>query len=331
MSNVSVTGRSLYVVDEQGKTRVRIDVPGQGIIQAPAAAEETIHVDGHNGAITFKIGSQTRIVLRGFTTEGSFGGGATIGLRGLVGHETISLHADGANVTLRQSSTGNNTVVLDGDHASLSLGGLAANSPTGQINLLAGGQSRILLDSADANIYLGGNGKGGDLFLYPLGGSFMGGATKTAPSLALSGDKGDITLANADCAEEFDIADEEPVDPGTVMVMRADGKLGPSLEPYDRRVAGVVAGAAGHRPGIILGRQGTQAHRLPIGLLGRVSCKVDADYTPIAVGDLLTTSPTPGHAMKATDPSQAFGAVLGKAMAALPAGRELVPILIALQ
>jgi len=268
--------------------------------------ERSIYIDGKNGAIALKVGG-SEIAL---TTGGESGGGPVITLK----------HA------------GASTVLLDGNHVRLTLGGSVQTSP-GQISLMANnGHSRIFLDAADGNVYIGGNGMGGDLFLYPKEGSFLlaEGAT-TAPSIQLSGDTGDILLAKADCAEEFDIAEEDPVDPGTVMVMHTDGRLARSRAPYDKRVAGDVAGAAGHRPGIILGKQVTQSHRLPIGLVGRLSCKVDADYTPIAVGDLLTTSPTPGHAMKATDSSQAFGAVLGKAMAALATGRELLPILIALQ
>jgi hypothetical protein len=66
-------------------------------------------------------------------------------------------------------------------------------------------------------------------------------------------------------------------------------------------------------------------------LLGKVYCKIDAQYSPTGVGDLLTTSPTPGHAMKVDDPLKAFGAVIGKALRPLRSGQELVPILIALQ
>jgi len=51
----------------------------------------------------------------------------------------------------------------------------------------------------------------------------------------------------------------------------------------------------------------------------------------IEVGDLLTTSPTPGYAMKATDPLKAFGAIIGKALCPLKEGQGLIPILIALQ
>ena len=87
----------------------------------------------------------------------------------------------------------------------------------------------------------------------------------------------------------------------------------------------------GMRPGMILGRDEFSRHRVPIALVGKVYCKADAQYEPIEVGDLLTTSPTRGHAMKASDPLQAFGAVIGKALRPLCSGQGLVPVLIALQ
>jgi hypothetical protein len=70
---------------------------------------------------------------------------------------------------------------------------------------------------------------------------------------------------------------------------------------------------------------------VPVALMGKVYCKVDASYGPIRVGDLLTTSATPGHAMRATDRGLAFGAILGKALAGLEGGQALVPILVTLQ
>ena len=64
---------------------------------------------------------------------------------------------------------------------------------------------------------------------------------------------------------------------------------------------------------------------------GRTYCRVDASYNAIDVGDLLTTSPTPGHAMKANDPARAFGAVIGKALRPLRRESDLIPILVSLQ
>jgi len=142
---------------------------------------------------------------------------------------------------------------------------------------------------------------------------------------------GDIRLMNADCAEDFDISGTDQIDPGTVMVIDQEGSLRQSDQAYDKRVAGVVSGAGNLRPGIILGRQESEDNRMPIALVGRVCCKVDAKYLPIEVGDLLTTSPTPGHAMKADDPLTAFGSVIGKALRPLQSGQGMIPILIALQ
>jgi hypothetical protein len=142
---------------------------------------------------------------------------------------------------------------------------------------------------------------------------------------------GDIRLTNADCAEDFDICETEQIEPGTVMVLGEAGKLEQSQKAYDKRVAGVVSGAGNYKPGIVLDKQLSSNTRQPIALLGKVFCKVDARHGAIEIGDLLTTSPTPGHAMKADDPLKAFGTVIGKALSALAEGQGLIPILIALQ
>ena len=142
---------------------------------------------------------------------------------------------------------------------------------------------------------------------------------------------GDIRLANADCAEDFDICETQQIEPGTVMVLGEEGKLEPSQKAYDKRVAGVVSGAGSYKPGIVLDKQQSKNTRKPIALLGKVFCKVDALHGAIEIGDLLTTSPTPGHAMKAHDPAQAFGTVIGKALRPFAEGQGLIPILIALQ
>lgn len=142
---------------------------------------------------------------------------------------------------------------------------------------------------------------------------------------------GDITLTSADCAEQFQVATPGAVEPGTVMVIDRDSTLRASEAAYDKRVAGVIAGAGDCKPAIILGNQPSEHARQPVALLGRVYCKADAQYAPIEVGDLLTTSPTPGHAMKAADPAKAFGSVLGKALRGMASGQGLIPILVTLQ
>lgn len=143
--------------------------------------------------------------------------------------------------------------------------------------------------------------------------------------------RGDVRLVGADLAEGFDAMASAEAVPGSVMVMDDGGGLTVSTSAYDTKVAGVVSGAGDFRPGMLLDQAGDQAGRVPIALVGKVCVFVDADFGAVGVGDLLTTSPVPGHAMKASDPARAFGAVLGKAMQPLSEGRGLIRVLVALQ
>jgi len=141
----------------------------------------------------------------------------------------------------------------------------------------------------------------------------------------------DVILSGSDCAEEFDVANSLCLEPGTVVVVNNEGSVRECCEPYNKRVAGVISGAGAYRPAVILGHDGSSGSKARVALMGRVYCKVDASYAPIDIGDMLTTSPTSGCAMKASDPSMAFGAVIGKALASVSDGRHLIPILLALR
>jgi len=141
----------------------------------------------------------------------------------------------------------------------------------------------------------------------------------------------DVLILGADCAEDFETMSPSDIEPGTVVAIGDDARLVESDRAYDKRVAGIVSGAGDYKPGIVLGKDASRKDRVPLALIGKVFCKVDATDAPIEVGDLLTTSATQGHAMKAEDPLKAFGAVIGKALAPLREGRSLLPILVALQ
>ena len=161
-----------------------------------------------------------------------------------------------------------------------------------------------------------------------LAGRFIGDVEVTG-NLKMSSPTCDIVLG--DVAEGFSAQDGGIIEPGTVVVLDRIGLVRPGDESYDKRVAGVVSGAGEYRPAIVLDQRRSADNRLPVALMGKVCCKVDAQYSPIEVGDLLTTSPTPGHAMKAADPLKAFGSVIGKALRPLNEGQGMIPILIALQ
>ncbi|MGH9163816.1 MAG: hypothetical protein ACRD2X_28020 [Vicinamibacteraceae bacterium] len=194
------------------------------------------------------------------------------------------------------------------------LGDAGKNDGSAALALRPGG------GTSNAELWAGKNG--GWLGLYDGDGN---------QQIVLDGNAGDILLMNADCAEEFDVV-EEDVEPGTVLVLDADsGRLRTSYRAYDSTVAGVVSGAGAYRPGIVLDRKGPTTGRRPVALVGKVFCMVDAASAPVRPGSLLTTAECPGHAMAVVDKTRAFGAVLGKALQGLETGRGLIPILVALQ
>jgi hypothetical protein len=127
-----------------------------------------------------------------------------------------------------------------------------------------------------------------------------------------------------------DVAEYMPVTgdagPGTVLIIGNSGGLEPASAAYDTRVAGIVS----TEPGVTLGtREDGNPGEEIIAVAGRVPCKVDAGYGAIRPGDLLATSDTPGHAMKAADPQ--IGTVLGKAMGTLTSGTGTIDVLVTLQ
>ena len=126
---------------------------------------------------------------------------------------------------------------------------------------------------------------------------------------------------------------EEKIPKGAVVIIDEahPGHLKLSAEAYDTHVAGIVSGAGGVQPGISLQQEGALEGGQPVALTGRAYALADAAYGPIKPGDLLTTSETPGHAMKVTDRERAQGAILGKAMTPLSEGKGLVLVLVTLQ
>jgi hypothetical protein len=161
----------------------------------------------------------------------------------------------------------------------------------------------------------------------------VGGDLVVAGRVVVSGDvlvTGDLRLLGADYAEDFALADPDDGEPGTVMVLEDDQSVRSCSRAYDPRVAGVVSGAGSFRPAIILDSRPGAGARAPLALMGKAFCKVDASYGPVGIGDLLTTSATPGHAMRVDSSAEASGAVLGKALQPLAEGRGLVPFIVSL-
>ncbi len=136
----------------------------------------------------------------------------------------------------------------------------------------------------------------------------------------------------ADLAEPFPMS-HSGIAPGTVVSIDVEnpGKLRASARAYDRKVAGIVSGANGIKPGISMIDEAQLEPGENVALSGRVYVRANASAGQISPGVLLTTSDIPGDAMKAADHARAPGSILGKAMTPLDGKTGTVLVLVTLQ
>ena len=280
--------------------------------------------------------------LAGFNSYGVYGAnGGDLGLPGTTSNSPAV--PGGAGVYGYNSDGGPGVCGAAGPTGNGVQGTTSDSNSSGVHGINTGGGSGLFGTSVSGNAIAGTSQTGNAAFFVGVNGVYAKGSANAGifdghvqhnGNVTTTGTHtvhGDIVLAGADCAEEFDVTEAAEMEPGTVVVMDQNGAMRSSQQAYDKKVAGVISGAGDYKPGMILDKKGASEGRMPIALIGKVYCKVDAQYSPVEVGDLLTTSPTPGHAMRASDPMQAFGAVLGKALRGLPAGQGLIPMLVALQ
>ena len=249
------------------------------------------------------------------------------------GQDRMHLDGNGGNAWLGGNGADGDVVLFaaTGDNTTLAKSTIDLNGGAGHIGLrTAAGLRRIFLDGPGGNVWLGGKGEPGDLMLFHEAENDTTDHTKA--SVWLSGHNGDIILKNADCAEEFDVA-EDDVEPGTVLVLDAEpGRLRTSDRAYDTRG----------------GRRRLRRRRLPTRHRprsqrpdGRTAACCTLRQSVLQSRRDGSTSASrliapdqmecPGHAMAVGDRARAFGAVLGKALQGLESGRRLIPILVALQ
>jgi hypothetical protein len=188
-------------------------------------------------------------------------------------------------------------------------------------------------DTSD-NFTIFDNNAGVDRFSITTAGNVGIGTMSPTTRLHVAGDvqvDGNMAAKYQDVAEW--VRTLSPLSPGTVVVIdpHRHNQILQASQSYDMLVAGVVSA----KPGLLLGEAGED--KVKVAQSGRVKVKVDATYGPIAMGDLLVTSPTPGHAMRSTpvDLGGTFihrpGTLLGKALEQLEEGRGEILVLLTLQ
>lgn len=139
----------------------------------------------------------------------------------------------------------------------------------------------------------------------------------------------------SDLAENFDIAEDEAyAKPGMLVSIdiEKEGSLCITNQPADKKIVGVISGANGIKPGMLMGQQGTIAYgKYPIALAGRVYVLCNEEGGEINPGDFLTSSSQRGYAKKAGSLGDSQGAIIGKAMGKADSKTKYVLVLINLQ
>ena len=113
-----------------------------------------------------------------------------------------------------------------------------------------------------------------------------------------------------DVAESY--ADFEPgLEAGDVVALDSTSgeRLVRATSPYQSNLLGIVS----DDPGVLLGGSGgelDEAEGMPLALSGKVPVRVILEGGTIGPGDYLTSSSTPGFAMKATEPGATIGIAL---------------------
>ncbi|MHC4693842.1 MAG: hypothetical protein ACYS67_13955 [Planctomycetota bacterium] len=245
----------------------------------------------------------------------------------------------GGNVGIGETSPGSKLSVTDG--VSVGYGYSTTTAP--QNGMIIKGQLGIGTWAPNGKLEVNPDmvADNGDEFIVDASGNVGIGTISPPEELTV---RGNILLQNKstgasvlelgeglDYAEGFDVSARDKINAGSVLIIDADnpGKLALSNKAYDTKVAGIVAGGKGLGSGV---RLGAGQFDYDVALAGRVYCKVDATDEAIQAGDLLTTSWTPGYAMKAMDYMRAQGAILGKAMQSLEKGQKgQILVLVTLQ
>jgi hypothetical protein len=279
----------------------RLTVAGAGIFNNPTAAAITIANTTATRSWEWHVLDDGRIQLADFTFAATR----------LVIDTTGNLGVGVTSPTSKVDISAQDGLRITGFQPFLTLRDSNAGNARGIVQSVSGGLSFLTesyLSSANLNNYAALNNSG----------------NFSVKNITIRG--------GADVAEPFEFSTENIV-PGSVVIIDDEhpGKLKLSSRAYDTRVAGIVSGANGVNPGISLHQDNILNGEQNVALTGRVYVLADATHGAIRPGDLLTTSGTPGHAMKVANHAKAQGAILGKAMSGLSDGKGLVLVLVTLQ
>jgi hypothetical protein len=295
------------------------------LLQSGSGADTGVTYLNSPKAIQFRIGNGDHMILaqNGNIGIGTLSPTAPLEVAGLIKAGTLGIGpwpANGAyfffgSMAIDQGAQGNYALL---QHSG---GTTFLNSPV-SVQLRIGNVDKAVIDGNGFRTVGAHTVKIGQL---SPNGTYGNDGIRGEPNLWLDS-AGTVFIKQGFAARGMDIAERfparEPLTAGDVIVFdESDRRVHRCDRAADQRAVGIVSAEAA----FILGIDETE---VPVALCGRVPCKVDADIAPVIAGDLLTTSPTLGHAQKAGDPAGCAGAIIGKALTSLAGGRGEILVLV---
>jgi hypothetical protein len=334
--NILLTGLNPFVKFRSGLTDI-------GYMQGTSG--ELLRIGLYNanttGKIAFSAQGENRVYIHGQTTNTT----------------TMEFHQDNVQVgSITANSSGDISITTTEPDGLVRLNTqLYVNATQNRVGIGTAGPTETL--QVVGNTLLS---SGGSLFLQKIGGlrtveikSTESGAD--GASMLLYNDAGVATIeidadygdgdgrvitseiqirGGSDLAENFDVTDDEDLQPGMLVSIdpKKEGSLRITNEVADKKIVGVISGANGIKPGMLMGQQNSIAYgKHPVALTGRVYVLCNNEGGEIRAGDFLTSSSRRGYAKKASSPSEAQGAIIGKAMGNADPATGFVLVLVNLQ
>lgn len=302
-------------------TPVQVVTDGNGISNTPfsSAGVMTVLTNANStfntvtnvgGSNTYGVTPVTQSHAASSIIKSASDGAVDVGYLKISGYETLAISSTtlqlytpgGFNVATTTGSTGSNTTTTFYGTVDTTNGTLKSTTLTTGAAATAGSLTGDWIVQPNSTI---------DLYTYKGSGATLltgtlstGSATNAGTILgnwSLSG-ASQLQATYSDLAEWYR-ADAE-YEPGTVVVFGGDAEVTTTSVINDTRCAGVVT----TDPAYIMNSE-LEGTRACLALAGRVPCKV---VGRVKKGDMLTTSATPGYAVKALTPT--LGAIIGKAL-----------------
>jgi hypothetical protein len=315
-SAASVTGGttasvfSRMVVDKNGNVGINKPIPIQKLDIGGTTKSTQFQVNENGNAltgVTVSLTGTNNIGLLSTASTGIWANGT--GTDGVGLYTTSSVTGFGLHAAGR--SKFDNTVIINDATLSMYKGGIKTIELNPKETATSGAELKLMNASGVVTIELDADFNDGD------------GRVITS-ELQING--------GSDLSENFDVNDND-VKPGMVVSIdeENEGKLKISDQANDKKVVGIISGANGIKPGMLMGQKESIANgEYPVALAGRVYV-LATDENEIIPGDFLVSSSKPGYATKAINSQNSQGAIIGKAMSKRNKETGFVLVLVNLQ